>query len=215
MVAKVLISQTPESRIEKINQLLFGAGLKRNHPDVLYFENLEKLGIDQVKKIKDFFSVKPFSGKGKAVVLENSASLTIDAQNALLKTIEELPENNLLILGAKSEAIFLPTILSRCQIIKVQELRNVVQEKDDIEKTEKFLAANMTGRFEYIEKLKDKEEFLKSLVWYFHQNLRFHPKGAGLNITFLRKLLRSEEWADKNVNIRTILEYLALIIPSK
>lgn len=198
MIARLLISELP-SRITEINKVI---NMPKNHPDLLYYPQDYKLGISEARKIKEHFSLKPYSAKGRVVVLEDASNLTIEAQNALLKTLEEPPENAILILGATSDAKFLPTILSRCQIIrgKGEGERGKDYQKD----VEKLISASIAERFEYVEKLKDREEFLKVLVDYFHHSQ---------NTQFLRQLLKAEEWAAHNVNIRAILEYLMLVMP--
>src|SRR3989344_3089063 len=117
MIARLLISNSKDYIKKEIETII---NLPRNHPDILYFESGSKLGIVDARKIKDHFSLKPYSAKGRTVVLEDATTLTVDAQNALLKTLEELPEEGIIILGADSDAKFLPTVLSRCQIIKLE-----------------------------------------------------------------------------------------------
>lgn len=198
MIARLLISSLP-NRITEINKTI---DLSKNHPDLLYFPTDSKLGIEQARKIKEHFSLKPHSAKGRVVVLEDASTLTLEAQNALLKTLEEPPENAILILGAQTDAKLLPTILSRCQIIRVKgEGGRVNSHEEDIEK---LLQSTIAERFEYVEKLKDREEFLKSMTAYFYQQR---------NMQFLKELLQAEGWANQNVNIRAILEYLMLVMP--
>lgn len=72
---------------------------------------------------------------------------------------------------------------------------------------EKLIGSSIEERFEFIEKLKDKESFLLSLVAYFHKKL---PSNA----EFVKELLQAEKWAKQNVNIRAILEYLMLKMPT-
>lgn len=208
MIARLLISSGVETRIEEIKNILAShlTSGNTNHPDLLYLKTGEKLGIAEARKIKDHFSLKPYSAKGRAVVLEDASVLTQEAQNALLKTLEELPNQALLILGASSEANFLPTILSRCQIIRLENTSSQAETKftEDIIK---LLSASIEERFGYVEKLKNKEEFLISLLSYFR-------RGLPNNKEFVTKLLQAEEWAKQNVNSRAILEYLMLEIPS-
>ena len=200
MIARLLISPLPQ-RTAEINNII---KLPKNHPDVLYIPSDSKLGIAEARKVKEHFSLKPYSAKGRVVVLEDASVLTIEAQNALLKSLEELQKDGVFILGAESDAFFLPTILSRCQVIRVQSPEFRVQSyNEEIEKLEK---ANIEERFEFIEKLKDKENFLKSLVAYFHQKK---------DMRYLKELLQAEKWASQNVNIRAILEYLMLVMSAK
>lgn len=244
MLAQLLVSPSLETRKQKIVGILADNNLSDLHPDLLYFPADSKLGIEQVRKIKQQFSLKPYQAKGRAVVLEDASALTVEAQNALLKTLEELPVSALFILGIDSDSKLQPTVLSRCQIIALpdvstQHTPGVGYEKD----IEKLLESRIDERFEYVEKLKDKGEFLKALTSYFHQHLPSHlPTGrqgvessprfarsdaegapasmkvageAGTDYTdFLKELLQAEQWAAQNVNIRAILEYLMLRLPS-
>lgn len=203
MIARLLIGSR-EERIEKIKSFLERSGLKNPHPDLFYFDSDSKLGIAEARKINDFFSLKPYSGKSRAVILEDASHLTDEAQNALLKTLEELPESALFILCANSDAAFLPTVLSRCQIIRVQGIGYRVQ--GYTEDIEKLINSTVEQRFEYIEKLKDREEFFLSLLVYFHQKLP-------ANFKFTKELLQAEQWQKQNVNLRAILEYLMLVMP--
>src|SRR3989344_3475599 len=195
MIARLFIPAVPE-------------GININHPDVLYFKAGEKLGIAEARKIKDHFSLKPYSAKGRTVVIEDASVMTVEAQNALLKTLEEPHEEAILILGAPSDANLLPTILSRCEITRLQVTGYRLQGKNYTEDIEKLLQSNTEERFEYIENLKEKKEFLQALLNYFHQKLP-------ANLGFTKELLTAEQWAKQNVNLRGILEYLMLKMPKK
>lgn len=221
MIARVLIGSEKE-RAEEINKslALHLEGGELNHPDVLHFPADSKLGIEQAKQIIEFLSLKPYQVKGRIVILEDASNLTHEAQNALLKTLEEPPEEAILILGASSDANFLPTILSRCEIVILKHSIDLVGRRHAtyevyVKDIERLISQDMADRFEYIEKLKDqktKEEFLHTLVQYFHQSLAHTGSG---NVNFLNELLQAEEWAASNVNLRGILEYLMLVMPNK
>lgn len=217
MIARLVISPDINQIKEEINKTLalHLEGVKLNHPDILYFQAGEKLGIAEARKIKEHFSLKPYSAKGRAVVLEDAAVATVEAQNALLKTLEELAKNAILILGASSDSVLLPTILSRCQIIRLQNPIHPESEKN-LQDVEKLINSSIEERFQYIEKLKNREELLHSLVYVFRKML--HTPNSHLKkqeiINFLKELLEAGQWAKQNVNIRAILEYLMLRMPS-
>lgn len=88
-----------------------------NHPDVRFVEPLpgkKDISIQQVRGIEKELIYRSFSS-GKKVAIFNPASLmNRPAQNALLKTLEEPPQNCLLILIAASGGMLLPTVRSRC-----------------------------------------------------------------------------------------------------
>jgi Cft2 family RNA processing exonuclease len=207
VIAKLLISPNLDQRVMELEKILFEEGLSNPHPDLLYIDSSMKLGIEQVRKIKQFLSFRPHQARGKGVVLENAGSLTIDAQNALLKTIEELPNNSLFILGADSEAKLLPTILSRCQLIR--DAKSVKKEDTKYSQDiERLLRISLEQRFEFVERLKEREEFFRNLVSFFHEALPNHA-------SFTQELLLAERWQKQNGNLRAILEYLMLVMPNQ
>lgn len=210
MIARILVSEHLEVRIKKIQEILDQEKLALPHPDVLYFLDDQKLGVAEAKMIRAHLSLKPYSGGGRAVVLESAHNLTQEAQNALLKTLEEPPPNTILLLGSSLKYSLLPTILSRCQIDYLDKgisdhLKLVKFFEDIIE----LQAASMEKRFEYIERLEDKEKFLKALVAYFRDQLKKDPN----KVEYVKSLLLAESWTAQNVNIRAILEYLMLKLP--
>jgi DNA polymerase-3 subunit delta' len=79
----------------------------------------DSISIDAIRELQRFLQLKTL-GSGKlrrAVIIEHAERLTIEAQNALLKLLEEPPEDTLLVLGADNQRGLLPTILSRTQLI--------------------------------------------------------------------------------------------------
>lgn len=223
MIARVLLG-SKDQLANYLEKTLAEFGLSRNHPDVLFFERDSKLGIEQARQIIDFFSIKPYSAKGRGVIIEDASGLPVETQNVLLKTMEELPEEALLILGAKTDANFLPTVLSRCEVVTVSEDRDSadssreanlkIKEADQAKQfldIQKLISQDIGDRFEYIEKLKERQEFLLTLTNYFHQDLLKNPNQK--TAQFLEELLQAEKWANANVNIRGILEYLMLMMP--
>ena len=212
MIARLLISRNLPQRKNAAAKILSGYIKEENlnHPDLLYFKSEEKLGIEQARKIKTHLSLKPYSAKGRVVILENASGLTSDAQNALLKILEEPPLNAVLILTADSDSSFLPTLLSRCRIIYLEDSSNPdnTSAEEEFNDIEKLIQSSSEVKFEYIEKLKNKDEFLSSLIRYFHKRLP-------LDVEFSKELLQAEQWRKSNVNIRAILEYLMLVMPTK
>lgn len=210
MIARLILATNSLKIAGEIQKSLLEFGIPNPHPDLLYIDSSQKLGIEQARKIKEFFSLKPHSFKGKAVVLEDASKLTEEAQNSLLKTLEEMPGQSLFILAARSEADLLPTVLSRCQIIKVEADSQNQAATPGVE-IEKLMQLDVAGRFEYIEKLKDRPQLLHELVAFFRNKMLENPQKN----EFLKELLQAEEWAAQNVNIRAILEHLMLVIPAR
>lgn len=99
--------------------------LSGNHPDVIYVshEKPASIGVDDVRRqINDTVSIKPYSSGYKLYIVDEAQKLTVQAQNALLKTIEEPPVYAVILLLTSNEEIFLPTILSRCVKLSLKPL---------------------------------------------------------------------------------------------
>ncbi len=215
MNSKILISTSLSLRLETITKILEGYNLKEGHPDVLLLADEQKLGVDQAKQIRQFLSLKPYSAQGRAVVVVSAHDFTPAAQNALLKTLEEPTESAIILLGADKEESLLPTILSRCEIVILSNAKDIysspmAQNDKSQSDIQKLMHSSIEQRFEYIEKLEEREEFLKKLVAYFHGHLQHNPE----SVEFAKKLLQAEEWYQANGNLRAILEYLMLNLPS-
>jgi DNA polymerase-3 subunit delta' len=89
----------------------------RSHPDVRYVEPLaakKEIVIDQIRELERELRFRSFSGRRKVAILDPATLLNQTSQNALLKTLEEPPENSLLILIAPNAGPLLPTLRSRC-----------------------------------------------------------------------------------------------------
>ncbi len=95
------------------------------HPDILVIEKeAEKrdINVEKVRKIAAFLNQTSSSNKDKFIIIDSACELNKSAANALLKILEEPHKNNFLILVAHNLNRVLPTIRSRCQMVKVNDL---------------------------------------------------------------------------------------------
>jgi DNA polymerase III delta prime subunit len=85
-------------------------------------EGKSSISIEAVRQLEHFLSLKvPRAGAhNRVVIIENAQTLTTEAQNALLKTLEEPPRGTLIMLGVTHERALLPTIRSRAQAISIK-----------------------------------------------------------------------------------------------
>lgn len=95
-----------------------------NHPDVIYPRSEKKsLGVDEVREqIVETVDWKPYRYEKKIYILEKADTLTVQAQNAFLKTLEEPPAYAVFLLLAERQEVFLPTILSRVTQCRLRPL---------------------------------------------------------------------------------------------
>lgn len=97
----------------------------KNQPDIKYISYAKNgIGVDEIREqINDDIDIKPYSSKYKIYIVPDSEKMTVQAQNALLKTIEEPPEYAIIILLTTNADIFLQTILSRCVMLNIRPVR--------------------------------------------------------------------------------------------
>ena len=96
-----------------------------NNPDILYPVPLKTkvLGVDDIRdQIVKPSSIKPYMFKYKVFILEQADKMTIQAQNAFLKTLEEPSGFSIFLLLADSLDAFLPTVLSRCVVLRTESV---------------------------------------------------------------------------------------------
>lgn len=88
------------------------------------------IGIEEIRNLKNKIFLKPLKSKNKAIIIKNSEDLTVEAQNALLKVLEEPPIDTIIILTARNKDLLLSTIISRCKIIDIKNQTTESLEKE-------------------------------------------------------------------------------------
>ena len=99
--------------------------LERNHPDVEYYGgdgSRRSFHIDTIRQLRQNAWLLPGEAPCRVCVLCGAENMTDQAQNALLKILEEPPEHTVFILTAENRSMLLPTILSRVQTIRLEPL---------------------------------------------------------------------------------------------
>jgi DNA polymerase III subunit delta' len=95
------------------------------HPDVRTLArpaDKKNLGIDEIKELREDVALKPLEGRHKVYLLREAEDLSEAAANALLKTLEEPPPSVVLVLTAADASLLLPTVVSRCQHLRLRPL---------------------------------------------------------------------------------------------
>jgi DNA polymerase-3 subunit delta' len=87
-----------------------------NFPDLVFIEpDGQNIKIEQIRGLNRALSFKPVSGRYRVSIIRQAEAMTDEAANSLLKTLEEPPPNNLIILNVTEPLAMFPTIVSRCQ----------------------------------------------------------------------------------------------------
>jgi len=143
-----------------------------------------QIQINQIRDLSWRLSLKPIKAKLKAVIIDEAHSMTPEAQNCFLKTLEEPKGNTILILITEKPNFLLPTIVSRCQIIKFypvkkDEIERYLKNQEGLSKEEieeiLEIAQGRPGRAVELAFAKEKFEFYKKrtkeLAKIFNSNL--------------------------------------------
>lgn len=159
----------------------------------------QEISIDQIRQLKSHIYQKPLEYPFKFVIIENAATATTEAQNSLLKILEEPPPHAILVLEAKNKALLLPTITSRTILIKTESV-----EKDT--KSETLLDQSLESALERISAQEDAREFLDREIVSLNRKLEQKASGHKTKFTYfdlasaIEKCARAKEMVGANVN---------------
>ena len=116
--ANALVCEHPEGGVDpcgKCKSCIQAAS--DNHPDIIrvVHEKPNTVSVEDIRtKIVSDAQIKPYQSRWKIYILNEAEKMTVQAQNALLKTLEEPPEYVVILLLTTSKSAMLPTVLSRC-----------------------------------------------------------------------------------------------------
>lgn len=133
------------------------------HPDahIIEAEATDSIKIERIRQLQKDINLKPYEGRKKVFIINDAHNLTPEAENALLKVLEEPPPDSLIILVSAKPAMLFKTVISRCKIIKFYPLeRTALKEilmRDYLfnDRLAHFLAYFCEGRLGYALRLKD------------------------------------------------------------
>jgi DNA polymerase-3 subunit delta' len=150
-------------------------------------EDSSTIKVEQIRELQRSLALSPYSARFRVALLLNFEQATASAQNALLKTLEEAPEKVILLLTAGSPENLLPTIVSRCEVMRlrplgVDALQAALTSRRGIEPGEARRLAHLSGgRPGYALRLIDEEET---------DRLRKHWLGELIRLLASRRLER-------------------------
>ena len=103
-----------------------------NHPDIIKVthEKPNSISVDDIREqVNNTIMIKPYQGPYKVYIIPQADMMTPQAQNALLKTIEEPPEYAVIMLLTENADTLLPTINSRCVMLKLRNIKDTLIKK--------------------------------------------------------------------------------------
>ena len=99
----------------------------KNHPDVIWVthEKPNSIGVEDIRtQLNNDMGIKPYYGPKKIYIINDCEKMTVQAQNALLKTLEEPPAYGVILLLTTNADALLPTILSRCVVLHMRPVED-------------------------------------------------------------------------------------------
>ncbi|MDP3875229.1 MAG: hypothetical protein Q8Q22_01800 [bacterium] len=206
-----LLIGAPEEAESYLRSLYNNLGIElANNPDFFAFK-METFGIDEARELRLLSTRKAVTAAkagqaGRKIFLITPMRLTLEAQNALLKTFEDPFPDTYFFLGVSEESLVIPTLLSRMQIFRTYGgVASVGADAD------KFLSLSVKERLLFAKKFADEE---KSLPVFLDNLLLMLRKCRGApdvveKVYNIRRLIR-----DSTASPRLVIEHLSLVLPS-
>jgi len=194
----------------------FGINLLKTSPDIFIIEPQGQfITIDQVRNLKRHIFQKPLKSNFKFVIIEEANKLTDEAQNALLKILEEPPASAIIVLEADNKQQFLPTILSRVIIKKSKQPKlpagsdfNILDKSDNLAALEK------------VAQVENPSIWLNSQIQMTYEKLLKKMGGEDSNFTpqdlagIIEQCAKAKVMIEANVNAKFVLANLIFQINS-
>ena len=183
-----------------------------NNPDYFLIEpDNGKIKIEQIREMQKKVAEKPIISNKKVYIINDADTMTTEAQNCLLKTLEEPPEYIIIMLIASNENNLLSTIKSRCTRLYFEQLSNeeiktyIVNNYPEDEINEDILEIYQ-GSIGKVVKLRDKKELYEKVEKIIHNLERK---------SLIEILQMSEEIYSSKEEIYSILDYINILLLKK
>lgn len=180
----------------------------KNNPDFIFIKSdKKKIGVNEIRDyILKNIEIKPFKYKYKVFIIKDAHNMTVQAQNAILKTIEDPPSFAIFIFLSKNYNSFLPTILSRCILFKIKPLTTNLIEKfllnQDIDKEKATICAVYAhGSIGKAIEISKSQDFYNMREYIIKEIYEFDKKDLIETYTFINKLEIYKENINEVLNI--------------
>lgn len=202
---------------------------KNVNPDVITIDFLDSnITVDEARKIRKDVYILPNECKRKVYIIKNGQNLNIQAQNALLKTLEEPPRYACFIIECTTEQSLLSTIRSRCSIYRFQDEKEDFDEEVFEIAKKVIISISKNDELSLIDiKIKNKSELILviSMLKRFLKDALILSENDCIDFNVCEKLIKSkntaeiykiydilvkvEELCEFNVSVTNMIYYLA------
>ena len=194
------------------------------HPDVLFTDptgsaKTAAIRVDQVREIIATAHLVPSEGKSKVYVLRGAEKMNPQAQNALIKLLEEPPSSACFILAGENAAALLPTVRSRCELLQLNAASDPVPE-EALALARAYLRALADGKRSVlirwsVEREKDDYDAVRALFAALRRLTAASLAGEDLlpertALALLERLDQCERFLGANVGLKHIFGLLSL-----
>lgn len=135
--------------------------------------NEKPIKINHIRELLHWLNLRPHSSLVRLIILAEAENLTLEAANALLKMLEEPPSYAVFVLQAYKKDKMLPTILSRCEVVREKVL--LTTQPDNYFSPEQIGKMTIKERFDYVNKISKDKESVAGIInlWenFFHEKL--------------------------------------------
>lgn len=220
MVTFLICGGNQPKRSERISSLLQELKPQSfpNDPDVLTLSADAEIGIEEIRHLKYWYSLKAFHQPPKIAIISQAEALSDEALAVLGQLLDLENENNFLILAAPNNESLGAKISSRCQVITLSSVaptelsdEEMIKEK---ELAEKICQLNLGERLKFSENYKTKDEalsFSQNQLTYWHDVLLVKPDKQLLELC--RAFAKTINYLQKNTNPRLTIDHLLIQYP--
>jgi hypothetical protein len=177
-----------------------------NNPDIYQISEAGDYTIDNIRQIKKFLSQQPYNHSSKMIIIKNAHLLNTESQNALLKSLEEPSENNYFILSTGTPGNLLPTIVSRCHLLRPNPINTKTLSKP-LTFPDSISSSLLTADTLYQDKT-SLLVYLQTQISIFQKQLVTNPTPQ--TITIINKLIKCTLMLNANVDPKSALDFLLL-----
>jgi hypothetical protein len=181
----------------------------------------EHIGIDAIRLFQKRLLLTPFTSTHTVGVIRNSDRLTQEAQNALLKVLEEPPPHAYILCEVASSSLLLPTVVSRCEVITLRGSDTSSDTTHEIRETIQLLLTASYGKKlkmidEIVQDRVSAKQWVQSAITALRQTMLSEiqndatKKSTETYVKLLRLLLAAQQELEVNVNPKLVLDNVFL-----
>lgn len=197
-------------------------GKLKNNLDFILVDETPTIGIESIRNLEKYLFLKPSSGR-KIVLISEAQNLTVEAQNSLLKTLEEPPGYCEIYLCCSDKGLLLPTIVSRCLVYRLPAKENNLPEEEVKKYRSDFFNLLKSGfgkRLLYLDEFQINKSKESALLWLNQITHILRNELIGKNDTSKNVILEVLKqtnttiiYLNLNTNVKLALDNFVLSLP--